>query len=93
MHELASIWGLVVGEPFEPGGQTAWVAPVRDRLGRDLVLKVGWAHQEGATRSRAAEPGDLLKLIAVRDTSQGQQTSGNQLMPEATTRGCEPETG
>ena len=25
---------------------TAWVAPARDRLGRDRVLKVGWAHDE-----------------------------------------------
>ena len=46
VRELACSWGLVVGEPFEPGGQTAWVAPVRDRLGRDRVLKVGWAHDE-----------------------------------------------
>jgi streptomycin 6-kinase len=46
VDELASAWGLVVGAPFEPGGQTAWVAPVRDRTGRELVLKVGWAHSE-----------------------------------------------
>ena len=35
-----------MGAPFEPGGQTAWVAPVRDRAGRELVLKVGWRHLE-----------------------------------------------
>lgn len=44
--ELAARWGLEVGAPFEPGGQTAWVAPVRDRDGRDLVLKAGWPHTE-----------------------------------------------
>jgi streptomycin 6-kinase len=43
---LADRWGLVVGAPFEPGGQTAWVAPATDASGRDLVLKVGWAHLE-----------------------------------------------
>jgi streptomycin 6-kinase len=43
---LADQWDLSVGPPFEPGGQTAWVAPVRDRSDRDLVLKVGWAHEE-----------------------------------------------
>jgi len=46
VEELAARWGLDVGTPFEPGGQTAWVAPVRDRTGRELVLKVGWAHHE-----------------------------------------------
>jgi len=44
--QLAARWELEVGTPFEPGGQTAWVAPVRDRSGRDLVLKVGWSHLE-----------------------------------------------
>ena len=24
-------WSLTVEPPFQPGGQTAWVAPVRDR--------------------------------------------------------------
>jgi streptomycin 6-kinase len=37
-----------VGEPFEPGGQCAWVAPVRDRDGLELVLKVEWLHPEAA---------------------------------------------
>jgi streptomycin 6-kinase len=44
--ELAERWSLQVGEPFQPGGQTAWVARARDRTGRDLVLKVGRAHEE-----------------------------------------------
>src|SRR5689334_13589925 len=44
--ELAERWSLQVGEPFQPGGQTAWVAPARDSAGRDLVLKVGRAHEE-----------------------------------------------
>ena len=44
--ELAERWSLQVGEPFQPGGQTAWVAPARDRAGRDLVVKVGRAHEE-----------------------------------------------
>jgi streptomycin 6-kinase len=37
---LAHAWSITVGTPFEPGGQTAWVAPARDRAGNDLVLKV-----------------------------------------------------
>ena len=37
---------LTLGEPFQPGGQTAWVAPARTEAGGDLVLKVGWRHAE-----------------------------------------------
>ncbi len=44
--ELAARWDLEVGAPFQPGGQTAWVAPARRAGGDDLVLKVGWRHAE-----------------------------------------------
>ena len=40
--ELADRWSLTIDEPFEPGGQCSWVAPVGD----DRVLKVGWPHDE-----------------------------------------------
>jgi len=43
---LARTWSLTVEAPFQPGGQTAWVAPARNRAGADLVLKVAWAHPE-----------------------------------------------
>lgn len=39
-------WGLVAGPPYEPGGNTAWVAPVRTSDGEELVLKVGMRHPE-----------------------------------------------
>jgi streptomycin 6-kinase len=45
---LARRWSLDVGLPFQPGGQTAWVAPARDAANTDLVLKVGWLHTEAA---------------------------------------------
>jgi streptomycin 6-kinase len=60
--QLADRWGLLVGEPFQPGGQTAWVAPARDRLGRDLVLKVGWIHSE------AEQEADGLRVWSGRGT-------------------------
>jgi streptomycin 6-kinase len=44
--EAARHWSLDLGEPFQLGGQCAWVAPARDPAGRDLVLKVGWRHPE-----------------------------------------------
>lgn len=43
---LARRWTLDVGPPFQPGGVASWVAPARDTRGNDLVLKVGWPHDE-----------------------------------------------
>jgi streptomycin 6-kinase len=40
------VWGLTVGAPFEPGGQTAWVAPALSSRGEKRVLKVAWRHPE-----------------------------------------------
>jgi streptomycin 6-kinase len=44
--KLARQWSVTVGVPFQPGGQTAWVAPVRDAHGTEMVMKVGWRHAE-----------------------------------------------
>lgn len=38
-------WAVRVGEPFQPGGQTAWVAPA-ERGGEHLVIKLLWRHSE-----------------------------------------------
>lgn len=43
---LARTWSLTVEAPFQPGGHTAWVAPVRDQAGDERVLKVAWRHPE-----------------------------------------------
>jgi streptomycin 6-kinase len=51
---LAERWSLLLDEPFEPGGQTAWVAPARTGAGADVVLKVLWRHPE------AEHEGDAL---------------------------------
>jgi streptomycin 6-kinase len=79
--QLTEQWSLTVGLPFQPGGQTAWVAPVRSRDGAELVLKVGWRHPEalheadglrawageGAVRLFAAEEfGDTVGLLLER---------------------------
>ncbi len=73
VEQAASAWELELGEPYLPGGQTAWVAPARNfRPGDELVLKVGWRHHEaeheadglrhwdgdGAVRCYAARPLD-----------------------------------
>jgi streptomycin 6-kinase len=51
---LAELWSLRVGEPFQPGGQCAWVAPATDRSGHDLVLKLGFGFPGGEERDEAA---------------------------------------
>lgn len=48
----ASRWRLSLGEPFEPGGTSAWVAAARDETGAPVALKVAWAHDE--SRDEAA---------------------------------------
>jgi streptomycin 6-kinase len=58
VRALAQQWSLRIGPPYEPGGQVSWVAPARDDAGRDVVLKVGWAHPEAAAEA------DALRLWA-----------------------------
>jgi streptomycin 6-kinase len=60
--DLADRWDLTLAEPFQPGGQTAWVAPARDTAGRDLVLKAGWTSEESRHESAG------LRLWAGRGT-------------------------
>ena len=55
---LADRWRLTLGDPFQPGGETSWTAPARDAGGADLVLKVGWTHDE------ALHEPDALRLWA-----------------------------
>jgi streptomycin 6-kinase len=43
---LVRRWSLELGDPFQPGGHTAWVAPARTKTGANLVLKVAWHHTE-----------------------------------------------
>jgi streptomycin 6-kinase len=63
-------WALDLGEPFEPGGVTAWVAPARSGAFGDVVLKVGWRHAEAAHEAdglRAWAGDGAVRLHAVDD--------------------------
>ena len=81
LGQVVPMWSLTVGEPFQPGGQTAWVAPARDASGAGLVLKIAWPHADaaheadglrawagnGAVRLRAAHDfGDATALLIER---------------------------
>jgi streptomycin 6-kinase len=52
--DLAGRWSLRVGEPFQPGGQCSWTAPVTGPGGPGLVLKVGFRFPGGEERDEAA---------------------------------------
>jgi streptomycin 6-kinase len=56
IRDLEERWSLTIGRPFEPGGQTAWVAPAQDASGGDLVIKLLLRHTE------AAHEADALRL-------------------------------
>jgi streptomycin 6-kinase len=44
--DISRRWSLTVGRPFQPGGTASWVAPASTALGDEVVLKVGWLHDE-----------------------------------------------
>jgi streptomycin 6-kinase len=64
-------WQLTIDPPFEPGGQTAWVAPARTTDGREAVLKVLWRHDESeheAAGLRAWAGDGAVQLLDERST-------------------------
>lgn len=70
VSELQERWSLTVGEPFQPGGQTAWVAPAVDDTGVELVLKVAWRHPEAAHEADGLREWDgdgAVRLYAVTE--------------------------
>src|SRR5262249_61959280 len=50
---LAGRWSLEVGEPFQPGGQCSWTAPVTGPAGTGLGLKGGVRFPRGDERDAA----------------------------------------
>ena len=82
--ELVARWSLELGEPYQPGGQSAWVAPARDPAGRDLVLKVGWRHDEAADEADGLRAWAGRGAVLVRDSYAWVSTSALLLEPSAT---------
>ena len=73
--DLAGRWSLRVGEPFQPGGQCSWTAPVTDPAGTSLVLKVGYRFPGGEERDEAAglriwDGNGAVRLQAAAETEQ-----------------------
>ena len=73
--DLVSRWSLELGEPYQPGGQSAWVAPARDPAGRDLVLKVGRRHDEAADEAAGLRAWAGQSAVLVHDSYAWASTS------------------
>jgi streptomycin 6-kinase len=70
IREAEELWSVTASKPFQPGGQTAWVGPVRDASGGGLVLKVVWRHPEAAHEAdglRAWAGNGAVRLRAALD--------------------------
>lgn len=96
VEEVLAEWRLAPGPPFTPGGSNAWVAPVRDSAGADLVLKVARAHDEsrdeaagmaawqgfGAARVLRAEVRGQTSLLLMEHVRPGTPLSQSLPWPE-----------
>ena len=72
--EVEAQWSLQVGEPFQPGGQTAWVAPARRADGGDVVLKVVWRHFEAEHEPDALRTWNGDGAVLVHDVDERDDT-------------------
>lgn len=79
-------WGLDVGPPYEPGGQTAWVAPARTAAGDPCVLKLAFAHPEATGEADGLRVWDGAGAVRLLDAADLGSTAA--LLLER----CEPGT-
>jgi streptomycin 6-kinase len=94
--DLARRWALHLGEPFQPGGRSAWVAPATDPAGRELVLKVGGWHDEAAHEADGLRAWQGRGAVLLHDAHVGEQTSALLLArcrPGAALAEAVPEPG
>lgn len=84
---VAAEWEIAVGNPFVPGGATAWVAPARDRGGNDLVLKVCWRHPEAAQEADGLRAWGGAGAIRLQRAGEFAQTTAALLLER-----CRPGT-
>jgi streptomycin 6-kinase len=87
IESIAERWALTLGRPFEPGGQTAWVAPARSVEFGEVVLKVSWRHMEAEDEATGLQAWDGHGAIRVLADERLTQTT-NALLLER----CDPGT-
>lgn len=86
VRQLEVAWSITVGEPFEPGGRTAWVGPAI-RGGERLVIKLLWRHRDAEHEADALRLWDgdgAVRLLA-------SETAGPDTLALLLER-CEPGT-
>ena len=84
VSDLSHRWSLELGAPFQPGGVASWVAPARRRSGEQVVLKVGWRHDEGLHEPDGLRAWDGNGVVRLLDTVADDKTTA--LLLEA----CQP---
>jgi len=70
VRSVSERWRLTVGPPYEPGGQTAWVAPASSPEDGAVVLKLLWRHPEATHEAdglRAWNGDGAVRLCAAAD--------------------------
>lgn len=73
--EFAGRWSLTVDAPFEPGGDTAWVAPARSATGESVVLKLGWRHDEGLHEAEGLKLWSGDGAVRILASAEAEETS------------------
>jgi streptomycin 6-kinase len=68
VRALQKRWALDLAAPFQPGGQTAWVAPAHSVTFGDVVLKVAWRHWEAADEADGLREWNGNGTVRVHET-------------------------
>jgi len=91
---IAADWQIEIGDPFLPGGATAWVAPARDKVGKDFALKVGWPHPVAAHEAdglRMWDGAGAIRLCRVNELAEATVLLLEQCCPGTQLRASPPE--
>jgi streptomycin 6-kinase len=72
---IEDAWSLTVGQPFEPGGQTAWVAPAVTASGDQRVVKLAWRHYEADHETDGLRAWNGMGAVRLYDAAEYPQTN------------------
>jgi streptomycin 6-kinase len=76
IKEFESRWSLTAGEPFQPGGRTAWVAPVLWPCDVDLVVKIARRHGDSLQEADAFRVWDGDGAVHVHEVEAFPEATG-----------------